>query len=454
MDSDLLGLPTTIGRYQVLGVLGTGGMGRVVRAHDPVLKRDLAIKLVEPRAVAEQDFDELRFMFHREARATAQLRHANIVEVHDYSGPDAELLYLVCELIDGPTLRDVLDEKQKLDAPIVAALGFELSLALAHAHGQGIVHRDIKPENIFWTANGRVVLADFGIAKAFAGGVQLGGTVIFGATRLYGSPAYMAPEQLTGGEVGPATDLYALAAVLAEAWTGESLFSGDTVTEILDAVKFGRRRHLSGIYRPASLARLLEGQLALSASGRVAEAKKVSAALRDILDELGVSDPRLALSECGTQTQALLPDTDSDQVTQLVAHESEEISHATDARPTTLTPTSGAPNRTGGGNRWPVVTGAGLLLLMLLAGFWKFWNVARWPDRRAEPPGVAVTLHVAGKSAVVVDGKLMGTYENDARLQLAPGRHRLETRTGTQLRSREIVILAGTQPEFDLNRNP
>ena len=108
MNADLQGLPKTIGRYEVRGILGRGGLGRVVACHDPVLKRDVAVKLIEPKSVALEDLPELRFMFHREARATATLRHPNIVEAFDYSGPDADLMYIACELVDGPTLREVL----------------------------------------------------------------------------------------------------------------------------------------------------------------------------------------------------------------------------------------------------------------------------------------------------------------------------------------------------------
>jgi len=111
MSVDLDGLPHTIGRYELKGLLGRGGMGRVVRAHDPVLKRDVALKLFEPSSIASEKVAEARFMFHREARATATLRHPSILEIYDYSGPDAEVGYLACELCTGPTLRQVLDQE-------------------------------------------------------------------------------------------------------------------------------------------------------------------------------------------------------------------------------------------------------------------------------------------------------------------------------------------------------
>ncbi|MEO0813322.1 MAG: protein kinase, partial [Myxococcota bacterium] len=111
MSDELAGLPPTLGRYELIGLLGRGGMGRIVRGHDPKLKRDVALKLVEPLAVAEEDLEELRFLFHREARATAALRHPSIIEVYDYSGPEAELMYLACEVMEAPTLFEVLQDQ-------------------------------------------------------------------------------------------------------------------------------------------------------------------------------------------------------------------------------------------------------------------------------------------------------------------------------------------------------
>ncbi|MCK5687635.1 hypothetical protein KAI87_00125, partial [Myxococcota bacterium] len=107
MTQDLKGLPKTIDRYQLLSLLGVGGMGRVVRAHDPKLKRDVALKLIESTPEDEEKAREVRFFFHREARATAALRHPNIIEIYDYSGPEAELPFIACELIEGETLREL-----------------------------------------------------------------------------------------------------------------------------------------------------------------------------------------------------------------------------------------------------------------------------------------------------------------------------------------------------------
>ena len=307
-SKELSGLPPRLGRYELVRVLGRGGMGRVVLGRDPVLHREVALKLVEPSAVEEGDLAELRFMFHREARATAALHHPNIVEVFDYSGPDADVLFLACELIAGSTLRDVLDERDRLGASLVAACGYELAQALAHAHANGIVHRDIKPENVFWTEAGRIVMSDFGIAKAFASPARLGGTVQFGATNLYGSPAYMAPEQLAGGAVGPHTDLFALGALLFEALAGHAAFGGSDVQAILEAVQAGHRASLPpNVVAPAALLALIDQLLALEPGRRPASAAAVASALRAVLDEIGVTDPRLVLVGFGADAPTYRP---------------------------------------------------------------------------------------------------------------------------------------------------
>jgi serine/threonine-protein kinase len=183
-------------------------MGRVLRAHDPTLGRDVALKLVETGAVSADSLAEVRYLFHREARATAALHHPGIIEIYDYSGADAELPYLACELCDGPRLRDVLEARGALPAAGVAAIGHELASALAHAHGNGIVHRDLKPENVIVRDDGTPVLVDFGIAHLEVAGAA--------PPPAAGTLEYMAPEQASGEVVDGRADLYALGVICFE----------------------------------------------------------------------------------------------------------------------------------------------------------------------------------------------------------------------------------------------
>ncbi len=420
---ELLGLPSTLGRYQLVRLLGQGGMGRVVLGHDPVLRRDVALKLVEPLAVDPEDLPELRFMFHREARATAALRHPNIIEVLDYSGPDAEVLYLACELVVAPTLRDVLDVHGRLPAAHAAACTYELAAALAHAHEGGIVHRDLKPENVFWTSAGRIVMSDFGIAKAFAGTTVLGGTVQFGATNVYGSPAYMAPEQLQdqgAAPAGPKSDIFALGALFYELLFGQPAFDGDSLQALLDAVRAGKPAPTPvGVQVPDLLQKLCLQMLARRPDERPS-AKQVGEQLRASLDVLGVSDPRLTLASFGnTQASPLPPKVD------------------------------GAPLR----SRRPGVL---LLSLALAAALLAVVAAAAVVYTHTEagaslPTGkISVRLRPRQAALLRVDGDTVGRIDGEQAIELLPGRHRVELQTAAGTVTREIMVLAGTAPVFEL----
>jgi predicted Ser/Thr protein kinase len=196
-------------RYTVERELGSGGMGLVVLGRDLRLDRPVAIKVIRPELATESATQR----FAREARLLARLVHPNIVPVHDAGFADG-LPYYAMEYVEGRTLADAL-----LDGPLdpagVRSLGTALLDALGAAHRHGVVHRDIKPANIF-LAGQRILLADFGAAR-----VETAETALTETGALVGTPAYMAPEQLTGGYVTPSTDLYAVGLVLYEACTGE-----------------------------------------------------------------------------------------------------------------------------------------------------------------------------------------------------------------------------------------
>lgn len=467
MSNGLEGLPASIGRYEVKRLLGRGGMGRVVLGHDPVLRRDVAIKIVEPGAVSLEDLPELRFMFHREARATASLRHPNIVEVFDYSGPEADLMFIACELIDGPTLSDVLEGRHGLPVRPATAIAYELAQALDEAHRQGIVHRDLKPENVFWTPRGRVVLSDFGIAKAFDGSERLGGTVQFGGTNLYGSPMFMAPEQLTGAAVGPWTDLYALGVLLYEITSGEAPFAQPDIQGILDAVVSGQYRPLSDLVDlPPRLTRLIRQLMSVDARQRPAKASHVAMELRRILDELEISDPRLALTDFGAETvvdiRAYQPDDDEDEEDSegLFAHGAPE--------PTVRVhrPQSGLAQAA---TKGPVLVAMLAVAIAMAAGVYVFRELndalssgtmeATAPAVVTTDPGappssgdqrdVFVRFVLRGKSTVLVDGREVGTWDAPLTLSLPPGRHSIEVITPQGKSKRDVLLIPGTEPTFD-----
>src|SRR6059058_703885 len=152
------------GRYQVIAKVASGGMGEVYRAHDTVLAREVAIKVLHPQFAHDRGFVE---RFRREARAAAILNHPNIVGVYDWGSTDGTY-FMVMEYVSGSNLRSMLAEHGRLDPAQVVEVTTQVLAALGHAHGHGIVHRDVKPENILVTRDGTVKVADFGLARAFA----------------------------------------------------------------------------------------------------------------------------------------------------------------------------------------------------------------------------------------------------------------------------------------------
>ncbi len=209
-------------RYELQQPIASGGAAIVWQAYDRNLARPVAIKLLHPHHANDATTVE---RFERESRAAAQLNHPNAVRIYD-TGREDDLVYLVMEHVDGPSLREVMRERGPLDPVVVAALGEQVASALGAAHGHGLVHRDVKPANILIANDGTVKVTDFGIAKALTSTdatLTTPGTVI-------GTAAYVAPEQLQDAVVDARADVYALGVVLHECLTGKPAFSGDTPT--------------------------------------------------------------------------------------------------------------------------------------------------------------------------------------------------------------------------------
>lgn len=212
---------TEVGKYQIIEQIGEGAMGVVYRALDPVLNRTVAIKVMSDALARD---DELRGRFLREAQAAGSLQHPNVITIYDFGEVDGHL-YIAMEFVAGDDLEDVLGHDtaltivQKIDI-LVDVLG-----GLAYAHKRGVVHRDVKPANIRIDEDGRARIMDFGIAHLQSSSITRTGQMV-------GTPAYMAPEQVSGGVVSAQSDIFSAGAVMYELFTGRKPFEGESLQSV------------------------------------------------------------------------------------------------------------------------------------------------------------------------------------------------------------------------------
>lgn len=216
-DTQVVPMLKALGRYRVLKVLGEGAMGTVYRAFDPLIERPVAVKTISLR-FDRSEMEGFKERFYREAKSAGRLNHPNIVTIHDV-GETGEIAYLAMELLEGLSLKQVIDAGTKLAPERIARILAEVADALAYAHDNGIIHRDVKPANIALTKSGLVKITDFGIAQMPAASHTMPGLMV-------GSPKYMSPEQVTGSPLDGRTDIFSLAVVLYELLVGHTPFEG------------------------------------------------------------------------------------------------------------------------------------------------------------------------------------------------------------------------------------
>jgi tRNA A-37 threonylcarbamoyl transferase component Bud32/Tol biopolymer transport system component len=278
---------TQLGNYEIVALLGQGGMGEVYKARDPKLGRLVAIKVL-PASLA-QDRDLLA-RFEREARAVATLSHPNVLGIFDFAR-DRGITYAVMELLEGENLRDRL-RTGALPARRAVEIAIELAHGLGAAHAQGIVHRDVKPENIFLTADGRVKVLDFGLAKQLASAGARPGTapnalgISVLATEMgivLGTVGYMSPEQVRGEAADHRSDIFSFGVVLHEMLSGQRPFRGDSPVQTMAAILDQEPPELllNPVPQPA-LARLLAHCLEKRAEARFQSMKDVAFALENL----------------------------------------------------------------------------------------------------------------------------------------------------------------------------
>jgi eukaryotic-like serine/threonine-protein kinase len=210
------------GRYELEELVGSGGMSSVYRAHDRLLERTVALKILHEQFTRDDDYVE---RFRREARAVAQLAHPNIVTVIDRGEQDGRQ-FIVFEYVDGMNLKELMTQEGPLSPREAIELALQVARGLSFAHDQGLVHRDVKPQNVLLDADGRAKVTDFGIAHA----VDVDGMTITGT--IMGTSNYIAPEQARGQPVDEQTDVYSLGCVLYELLAGAVPFDGDSFVAV------------------------------------------------------------------------------------------------------------------------------------------------------------------------------------------------------------------------------
>jgi eukaryotic-like serine/threonine-protein kinase len=225
----------TLGRYRISAELGRGGMATVYRAFDPQLQRDVAVKVIHGAFTGRGDIER---RFRREAQAVAALKHESIVDIFDFApGGDGEPAYIVSELVEGPTLRQLVERAGgRLVPELAAVIGARVAAALGAAHARGIIHRDVKPDNVMIDlgAGGvRIKLTDFGIAR------MTEDDTMTATGSILGSPSYMSPEQAKSGTITPASDVFSLGVTLYQLATGRMPFPGKDPLTVIAALIAG-----------------------------------------------------------------------------------------------------------------------------------------------------------------------------------------------------------------------
>ncbi len=262
------------GRYRLKRLIAKGGMAEVWEAVDDILGRPVAVKILHPHLAADESFRE---RFRREAIAAARLAHPNVVATYD-TGTDDGITFIVMELVDGKTLRQVLNEVGPLAPGRAVHLAAQVADALQYAHKSGIVHRDIKPANILICPDGRVKVADFGIAKAVEDAEPdrpSPAEALTSTGSIVGTAQYLAPEQVDGRAVDGRTDVYALGVVLYEMLCGRPPFTGDT--DMAVALKHVTSTPLAPRQVRGGIPRAVE-EVVLRAMAKAPEARYQSAA--------------------------------------------------------------------------------------------------------------------------------------------------------------------------------
>ncbi|KZE38202.1 serine/threonine protein kinase [Bhargavaea cecembensis] len=359
------------GRYEILGLLGGGGMSTVYLAQDIILDRPVAIK------VLRQDFsdeDELRKRFQREALSATSLVHPNIVNIYDV-GEDGDLQYLVMEYVEGQTLKEYIKDHAPLDPAEAVEIMKQLCSGITAAHIHGIIHRDVKPQNILMDLDGQVKLTDFGIAMA------LSATALTRTNSVMGTVHYLSPEQARGGIATKRTDIYSLGIVLFEMLTGKLPFSGESAVSIA----------LKHLQEQTPSVRALRPDIPQSLENVILKATAKDPAVRYSSADAMHRDLHTVLSPERSGEAPFEPPPIDEEATKAIPIITDEPASESTIGPKPVTPpspeTSNVPKPKKKRQKWPFVLG-GIVLLALITGV-VLYMTGVIGTRQAEVPDVS-----------------------------------------------------------------
>lgn len=379
-------------RYKIIGLIGGGGMSNVYLAHDMILNRDVAIKILRYDFTNE---DELYRRFQREALSATSLTHPNIVSVYDV-GDDGDLHYIVMEYVQGKTLKQYIQEFAPISPARCVHIMKQLTSAIANAHENHIIHRDIKPQNILMDAEGNVKITDFGIA------MTLSATSFTQTNSVLGTVHYLSPEQARGGTATNKSDIYALGIVLYELLTGELPFSGESAISI--ALKHLQSETPSvrdfDATIPQSVENVVLKATAKDASHRYSTVEEMQADLETVLSPNRMNEPKFVIPVDNDVTRAI------PIIKEPTVRQDEDLTKTRVIEPITQSkPKSEAkkpvektvPVKKNKKKKWPIVV-AGLVIVAIAIFLFVFFATDLFNPKKIPVPSVAnMTVEEATK---------------------------------------------------------
>ena len=356
-----------LGRYEIIGELGKGAMGLVYLAKDPLIGRELALKTFRVGLSSQdQEMEQFRARFLREAQSAGILNHPNIVTIHDVVVDPAGDFFIAMEYVKGTDLKRLMQTQGRLDLKFVLDIVAQIADGLDYAHSKGVVHRDIKPANIILTEDKQAKITDFGIARIDASNLTTEG-------QLLGTPNYMAPEQIQGKEVNHRADIFSLGVMFYEMVTGKKPFQGENLTQVTHRIVFDPfpdpKRFVPGL--PDALVRVMSRALEKDPGQRYPRAAEIARDLRAVLNP-----PKPSHSVIGSSGSFLgggedggTGDSHNMTMTSAAAHEALKPP-TTAAIPTLKAPTTPLPTTppaavSASPSRWPLIVGALVALLAI-----------------------------------------------------------------------------------------